>query len=104
MTLTLPKHARRAAQADLKQLRLGAEALGTRFDVALVDPPWEEYARRAPGLAQPDAWTWAEIQALELAAVMDTPSFLFLWRAPGIERQVQGYLLTYPNPTLILSC
>ena len=54
--------------------------------MALVDPPWEEYARRAPGLAQPDAWTWAEIQALELEAVMDTPSFIFLWCAFGVER------------------
>ncbi len=97
ITLTLPRRARRAAQADLKQLRLGAEALGTRFD-----PPWEEYARRAPGLAQPDAWTWAEIQGLELEAVMDTPSFIFLWRASGAEDTALGFALTCPNPTLNL--
>lgn len=60
---------------------MGPETLGTRFDVALVDPPWEEYARRAPGLAEMDTWGWAEIQALELENVMDTPSFIFLWCA-----------------------
>ena len=73
----------RRLQADLRTLKLSAESLGTRFDVALVDPPWEEYARRAPGLAQMDTWAWAEIQGLELENVMDTPSFVFLWCAAG---------------------
>ncbi|KAK9828073.1 hypothetical protein WJX81_008698 [Elliptochloris bilobata] len=74
-------------KADLRTLKLSAETLGTRFDVALVDPPWEEYARRAPGLAQMDTWGWAEIQALELENVMDTPSFIFLWcgSAEGLD-------------------
>ena len=35
-------------QADLKNLRLSPETFGTKFDVIIVDPPWEEYVRRAP--------------------------------------------------------
>ena len=46
----------------------------------LIDPPWEEYARRAPGApGLDDAWPWQDIQALDIAAVADTPSFVFLW-------------------------
>ena len=37
-------------KADLRQLRLSTETFGTKFDVILVDPPWEEYVRRAPGM------------------------------------------------------
>lgn len=33
-------------QADLKTLKLGTETFGTKFDVIIVDPPWEEYASR----------------------------------------------------------
>jgi len=48
----------------------------------LIDPPWEEYARRAPGApGLDDAWLWQDIQALDIAAVADTPSFVFLWCA-----------------------
>lgn len=35
-------------QADLKTLALNTETFGTKFDVILIDPPWDEYARRAP--------------------------------------------------------
>ncbi|KAG2496477.1 hypothetical protein HYH03_005303 [Edaphochlamys debaryana] len=67
-------------RADLKQLKLSVDTFGTKFDVILVDPPWEEYVRRAPGLvSDPESWTWQELQALELEAISDTPCFLFLW-------------------------
>lgn len=36
-------------KADLRTLKLSTETFGTKFDVILVDPPWEEYVRRAPG-------------------------------------------------------
>lgn len=65
-------------QADLRELKLDMQTFGTRFDVVLVDPPWEEYARRAPGIDLP-TWTWQDIMALEIEAITDTPSFLFLW-------------------------
>ncbi|KXZ54988.1 hypothetical protein GPECTOR_3g153 [Gonium pectorale] len=67
-------------RADLRSLRLSPETFGTKFDVILVDPPWEEYVRRAPGLvSDPEVWSWQEIQALEIEAIADTPCFLFLW-------------------------
>ena len=37
-------------QSDLKDLKLSVDTFGTKFDVILVDPPWEEYVRRAPGM------------------------------------------------------
>ena len=35
-----------ALQADLATLPLNTSTFGTRFDVVIIDPPWEEYARR----------------------------------------------------------
>lgn len=50
-----------------------------RFDVILIDPPWEEYVRRAPGFVEDaEVWPWEEIQALDIDAIADTPSVLFL--------------------------
>jgi len=74
MTLTM----RMVMQADLRELKLDVQLFGTRFDVVLIDPPWEEYARRAPGI-DIATWTWQEIMKLEIEAITDTPSFLFLW-------------------------
>lgn len=67
-----------AIQADLRELKLDAQTFGTKFDVVLVDPPWEEYARRAPGI-DIATWAWQEIMRLEIEAITDTPCFLFLW-------------------------
>ena len=67
-------------QADLKQLKLNVDTFGTKFDVILVDPPWEEYVRRAPGMVRDtEVWTWQEIRELEIEAIADNPSFIFLW-------------------------
>lgn len=52
-----------------------------RFDVVLIDPPWEEYVRRAPGFVKEqdrEAWTWQEIKSLDIGSIADTPSFVFL--------------------------
>lgn len=47
------------SQADLKELPLKMETFGTKFDVVLIDPPWEEYVRRAPGAdSVADSWPW----------------------------------------------
>jgi len=43
MTLTM----RMVMQADLRELKLDVQLFGTRFDVVLVDLPWEECAWRA---------------------------------------------------------
>jgi N6-adenosine-specific RNA methylase IME4 len=74
-------------KADLKTLPLSVETFGTKFDVVLVDPPWEEYVRRAPGVTDGHYWTWQEIMALQIEAITDTPSFVFLWcgSAEGLD-------------------
>jgi len=66
-------------QADLKQLPISVETFGTKFDVVLIDPPWEEYGRRAPGISDFYSWTWQEIRDLELERITEPPSFVFLW-------------------------
>lgn len=66
-------------QADLRELPLSTDTFGTKFDVVLVDPPWEEYTRRAPGVGRGDAWSWQDIKNLEIEKITDTPSFVFLW-------------------------
>ncbi|WIA36475.1 hypothetical protein OEZ86_007775 [Tetradesmus obliquus] len=77
-----------ALRADLKKLALSKEVFGTKFDVILIDPPWEEYVRRAPGfVSDTDFWSWQEIQALDIGAVAEVPSFVFLWcgSAEGLD-------------------
>ena len=79
------------AQADLRELKLNIVTFGTKFDVVLVDPPWEEYARRAPGI-DVATWAWQDIMRLEIEAVVDTPSFIFLWCVPPLSTPVTPYL------------
>lgn len=68
-------------QADLKELPLTVDTFGTRFDVVLIDPPWEEYARRATGSTEITVWPWQDVQALDVGAIADNPAFVFLWWA-----------------------
>eukprot|EP00200_Dunaliella_tertiolecta_P017592 CAMPEP_0202411586 /NCGR_PEP_ID=MMETSP1128-20130828/22327_1 /ASSEMBLY_ACC=CAM_ASM_000463 /TAXON_ID=3047 /ORGANISM="Dunaliella tertiolecta, Strain CCMP1320" /LENGTH=547 /DNA_ID=CAMNT_0049017321 /DNA_START=280 /DNA_END=1923 /DNA_ORIENTATION=- len=76
-------------KADLRTLKLNTETFGTKFDVILIDPPWDEYARRAPQSAQGqvESWHWQEIMNLEIENIADSPSFVFLWcgAAEGLE-------------------
>ncbi|KAJ6791576.1 methyltransferase-like protein 1 [Iris pallida] len=70
---------------DLQENVLSLEFFGTKFDVILVDPPWEEYVHRAPGATDhSDHWTFEEIQNLKIEAIADTPSFIFLWVGDGV--------------------
>lgn len=75
-------------KADLKKLPLSVETFGTKFDVILIDPPWEEYARRAPGSSDEiSVWPWQDVQALDIGSIADTPAFVFLWcgSAEGLD-------------------
>uniref|UniRef100_A0A2N9J406 Uncharacterized protein n=1 Tax=Fagus sylvatica TaxID=28930 RepID=A0A2N9J406_FAGSY len=64
---------------------ISPEFFGTKFDVILVDPPWEEYVHRAPGVADHmEYWTFEEIMNLKIEAIADTPSFIFLWVGDGV--------------------
>ena len=47
--------------------------------MGLIDPPWEEYVRRAPGVGQGESWSWQEIKNLEIDKITDNPAFVFLW-------------------------
>ncbi|XP_059626232.1 N6-adenosine-methyltransferase non-catalytic subunit MTB-like [Cornus florida] len=72
-------------KCDLKEHVLSPEFFGTKFDVILVDPPWEEYVHRAPGVTDNmDYWTCEEIMNLKIEAIADTPSFIFLWVGDGV--------------------
>ncbi|XP_044468408.1 N6-adenosine-methyltransferase non-catalytic subunit MTB-like [Mangifera indica] len=71
-------------KCDLREFELSPEFFGTKFDVILVDPPWEEYVHRAPGVADHmEYWTFEEILNLKIEAIADTPSFIFLWVGDG---------------------
>ncbi|KAG8380522.1 hypothetical protein BUALT_Bualt06G0024400 [Buddleja alternifolia] len=72
-------------KCDLREQVLTPEFFGTKFDVILVDPPWEEYVHRAPGVTDHmDYWTLEEIMNLKIEAITDTPSFIFLWVGDGV--------------------
>eukprot|EP00301_Raphidiophrys_heterophryoidea_P026789 c9327_g1_i1.p1 GENE.c9327_g1_i1~~c9327_g1_i1.p1 ORF type:complete len:323 (-),score=86.40 c9327_g1_i1:189-1157(-) len=73
-------------QCDLKTTDIGKLVDGCKFDVVLVDPPWEEYNRRCP--TAPDGsetafWTVDEIGRLNIPAIIANPAFLFLWVGNG---------------------
>ncbi|KAL3917641.1 MAG: hypothetical protein SGPRY_006326, partial [Prymnesium sp.] len=79
-----------AKRVDLKSFDL--TSLGTKFDVILVDPPWEEYRQRrvacgGEDAADMDVWTPQEIMNLRIDAIADTPSFCFLWSGSGVSLQ-----------------
>lgn len=69
-------------QADLKTLDL--KSLGTKFDVILIEPPLEEYARGGAGVAVSGVaprtfWSWDKILSLDIGEVSAHRSFVFLW-------------------------
>ncbi|WOL05809.1 methyltransferase-like protein 1 isoform X1 [Canna indica] len=79
-------------QCDLLEHALSPEFFGTKFDVILVDPPWEEYVHRAPGITDNlEYWTFEQIRDLKIEAIADTPSFIFLWVGDGVGLE-QGRL------------
>ena len=43
--------------------------LKTDFDIVYIDPPLEEYERRAPGVFISKTWTWEEIASLKIDEV-----------------------------------
>ncbi|XP_062216791.1 N6-adenosine-methyltransferase non-catalytic subunit MTB-like [Phragmites australis] len=72
-------------KCDLREHVLSPEFFGTKFDVILVDPPWEEYAHRAPGITDHiEYWNAEQIMNLKIEAIADTPSFVFLWVGDGV--------------------
>lgn len=67
-------------RADLKSFDL--KTLGTKFDVILIEPPLEEYARGGAAVAAGaprNFWSWDEILALDIGEAAAQRSFVFLW-------------------------
>ena len=63
-------------KCDLKEFELSPEFFGTKFDVILVDRPWEEYVHRAPGVADHmEYWTFEEIMNLKIEVILLHISF-----------------------------
>lgn len=77
-------------KTDLKTCDL-LVTLGSKFDVILIDPPWQEYSRRNPAGGIP-FWTLEEMMNLKIDQISESPSFLWLWvgSAEGLD---QGRLL-----------
>ncbi|XP_077225775.1 N6-adenosine-methyltransferase non-catalytic subunit MTB-like [Tasmannia lanceolata] len=82
-------------KCDLRNHVLSPEFFGTKFNVILVDPPWEEYFHRAPGVTdQKKYMLFSEVLTLILPcfqAIADTPSFIFLRVGDGVGLE-QGRL------------
>jgi hypothetical protein len=58
-------------KCDLREHVLSPEFFGTKFDVILVDPPWEEYVHRAPGITDHiEYWNAEEIMNLKIEVVV----------------------------------
>ena len=72
--------------ADLKVYDL--HQIGCEFDVILIDPPLEEYQRRAPGAKFNQApWDFDEIINLPIETIASQRAFVFLWcgSAEGLD-------------------
>lgn len=70
-------------KADLKNYKLNQ--LG-KFDVILIDPPWEEYFKRGNkvNFEEPlTPWSLEELKKLQIDQISDVPSFVFLWCGSG---------------------
>lgn len=63
-------------KCDLETVDL--KSLDHKFDVILIEPPLEEYAR-SYGVNNVKFWDWHKIMALDIAEVSAQRSFVFLW-------------------------
>jgi hypothetical protein len=84
-------------RADLRDFDL--RSLGTKFDVILIDPPWEEYARRAAphaaGRERVSVWSYDEIASLPIEDIGQCRAVL-----PGQQsRQVVAMSSNARRPT-----
>lgn len=63
-------------KCDLETFDL--KSLDQKFDVILIEPPLEEYAR-SYGVNNVKFWDWDKIMALDIGEVAAQRSFVFLW-------------------------
>ena len=69
-------HAPMYLKCDLETFDL--KSLDQKFDVILIEPPLEEYAR-SYGVTNVKFWDWDKIMALDIGEVSAQRSFVFLW-------------------------
>ncbi|KAJ3026344.1 UNVERIFIED_CONTAM: N6-adenosine-methyltransferase subunit mettl14 [Siphonaria sp. JEL0065] len=68
-------------------------ALGSQFDVILIDPPLEEYASRSSEVFNPPhagfpsslktLWSWEDIASMNIQDIAAPRSFIFIWTGDG---------------------
>ena len=95
-------------KSDLREFVLSPEFFGTKFDVILVDPPWEEYVHRAPGVTDHmEYWTFEEIINLKIEVISLSTNFLekfSYWRGKRIGNSnssvMHGYLSSRMSMTV----
>ena len=63
-------------KCDLETFDL--KSLDQKFDVILIEPPLEEYAR-SYGVTNVKFWDWEKIMALDIPEVAAQRAFVFLW-------------------------
>jgi hypothetical protein len=56
------------------------KSVDQKFDVILIEPPLEEYAR-SHGVTNVKFWDWDKIMALDIGELAAHRSFIFLWYA-----------------------
>uniref|UniRef100_A0A6A7G743 N(6)-adenosine-methyltransferase non-catalytic subunit METTL14 n=2 Tax=Hirondellea gigas TaxID=1518452 RepID=A0A6A7G743_9CRUS len=67
-------------KCDLRTFDLSS--LQSKFDVILIDPPWEEYSRRCPGAPQNETretWSFEDMTKLKIPQIAASRAFLFIW-------------------------
>jgi len=69
-------HAPMYLRCDLETFDI--KSLGQKFDVILIEPPLEEYAR-SNGVAGVKFWDWDKIMALDVGEAAASRAFVFLW-------------------------
>ncbi|KAG2174444.1 hypothetical protein INT44_006707 [Umbelopsis vinacea] len=68
-----------ALQVNLRKYKL--QNLSCKFDVIVIDPPWEEYCRRSSvtAFSARDVWSYNDVANLDIEAVAANPSFIWIW-------------------------
>lgn len=63
-------------KCDLENFDL--KSIDQKFDVILIEPPLEEYAR-SYGVTNVKFWDWEKIMALDIGQMAANRAFVFLW-------------------------
>ena len=76
--ILISKVAKRVNLFFYHQETFDLKSLDNKFDVILIEPPLEEYAR-SHGVTNVKFWDWDKIMALDIGELAAHRSFIFLW-------------------------